>query len=32
MQFSMDDLYLHFCRKTAEGDVTVMPSVTCMDW
>jgi len=23
---------LNFCRRAAESDITVMPSVTCMDW
>ena len=28
----LDKLCPHFCKRQAESDITVSPSVTCMDW
>jgi len=28
--FGLGDPWLHFCRRLAQSDITVMPSVRCM--
>jgi hypothetical protein len=32
MQFGIDDRWPHLCWRLAESDITVTPSVICMDW